>query len=135
MIALTIDERGQAHRQWKTEVATRLIEDLTGNWGMRVSDIIVDCLTFPVATGRETRRDALERSRPSPRSSAATRRADHAGVSNVSFGLNPAARAVLNSVFLDGTCGPGPIRRSCVADHADRSDRRGAADRARPDLP
>ncbi len=104
VIALTIDERGQARTaEWKTEVAARLIEDLTGNWGMRTSDIIVDCLTFPIATGQEeTRRDALEtieairavkRRYPDVQTTL--------GVSNVSFGLNPAARAVLNSVFLD----------------------------------
>jgi 5-methyltetrahydrofolate--homocysteine methyltransferase len=104
VIALTIDERGQARTaEWKTAVATRLIEDLTGNWGMRTSDIIVDCLTFPIATGQEeTRRDALEtieairevkRRYPDVQTTL--------GVSNVSFGLNPAARAVLNSVFLD----------------------------------
>ena len=104
VIALTIDERGQARTaEWKTDVAARLIEDLTGNWGMRTSDIIVDCLTFPIATGQEeTRRDALEtieairsvkRRYPDVQTTL--------GVSNVSFGLNPAARAVLNSVFLD----------------------------------
>jgi 5-methyltetrahydrofolate--homocysteine methyltransferase len=103
VIALTIDERGQARTaEWKLAVATRLIEDLTGNWGMRVGDIIVDCLTFPVSTGQEeTRRDALE-------TISAIRELKHRypevqttlGVSNVSFGLNPAARAVLNSVFL-----------------------------------
>ena len=104
VIALTIDERGQARTaEWKTQVATRLIEDLTGNWGMRVSDIIVDCLTFPIATGQEeTRRDALE----TIEAIAAVKRRypdvqTTLGVSNVSFGLNPAARAVLNSVFLD----------------------------------
>src|ERR1035438_6847836 len=44
VIALTIDEQGQARTaEWKLAVATRLIEDLTGNWGMRTSDIIVDC--------------------------------------------------------------------------------------------
>ncbi len=104
VIALTIDERGQARTaEWKADVAARLIEDLTGNWGMRVSDIIMDCLTFPIATGQEeTRRDALEtieairavkRRYPDVQTTL--------GVSNVSFGLNPAARAVLNSVFLD----------------------------------
>jgi 5-methyltetrahydrofolate--homocysteine methyltransferase len=104
VIAMTIDERGQARTaQWKTEVATRLIEDLTGNWGMRTSDIIVDCLTFPISTGQEeTRRDALETIEAI---SAVKRRYPDVqttlGVSNVSFGLNPAARAVLNSVFLD----------------------------------
>jgi 5-methyltetrahydrofolate--homocysteine methyltransferase len=104
VIALTIDEQGQARTaDWKLAVATRLIEDLTGNWGMRVSDVIVDCLTFPIATGQEeTRRDALEtieairavkQRYPDVQTTL--------GVSNVSFGLNPAARAVLNSVFLD----------------------------------
>ena len=103
VIALTIDEQGQARTaQWKVAVAERLIADLTGNWGMRVEDIIVDCLTFPIATGQEeTRRDAIEtieaiaelkRRYPAVQTTL--------GVSNVSFGLKPAARAVLNSVFL-----------------------------------
>jgi 5-methyltetrahydrofolate--homocysteine methyltransferase len=103
VIALTIDERGQARtREWKVAVAERLIADLTGNWGMQVEDIIVDCLTFPIATGQEeTRRDAIEtieaiaelkRRYPAVQTTL--------GVSNVSFGLKPAARAVLNSVFL-----------------------------------
>src|SRR5215472_5508752 len=104
VVALTIDEQGQARTaEWKVAVASRLIDDLTGNWGMRQSDIIVDCLTFPIATGQEeTRRDAIEtieairevkRRYPDVQTTL--------GVSNVSFGLNPAARAVLNSVFLD----------------------------------
>src|SRR6202167_3316204 len=39
VIALTIDEQGQARTaDWKLAVATRLIQDLTGNWGMRISD-------------------------------------------------------------------------------------------------
>jgi 5-methyltetrahydrofolate--homocysteine methyltransferase len=104
VVALTIDEQGQARTaEWKLAVATRLIEDLTQNWGMRTSDIIVDCLTFPIATGQEeTRRDAIE-------TIEAIRQVKQRypdvqttlGVSNVSFGLNPAARSVLNSVFLD----------------------------------
>ncbi|MFT4110337.1 methionine synthase [Propionicimonas sp.] len=103
VVALTIDEEGQARTaEWKVRVAERLIADLTGTWGMDVEDIIVDCLTFPIATGQEeTRRDALE-------TIEAIRRVTTAhpgihttlGVSNVSFGLNPAARQVLNSVFL-----------------------------------
>src|SRR6201994_1964275 len=103
VIALTIDEDGQARTaDWKLSVASRLIEDLTGNWGMRLPDIIVDCLTFPIATGQEeTRRDGIEtieaiaelkRRYPEVQTTL--------GVSNVSFGLKPAARAVLNSVFL-----------------------------------
>jgi len=104
VVALTIDEQGQARTaEWKLAVATRLIEDLTANWGMRTSDIIVDCLTFPIATGQEeTRRDAIE-------TIEAIRQVKQRypevqttlGVSNVSFGLNAAARSVLNSVFLD----------------------------------
>ncbi len=103
VVALTIDERGQARTApWKLEVAERLIRDLTGRWGMRACDIIVDCLTFPIATGQEeTRRDALE----TIEAIAALKRRypqvqTTLGVSNVSFGLKPAARAVLNSVFL-----------------------------------
>ena len=117
VIALTIDEQGQARTAgWKLAVATRLIEDLTGNWGMRLSDIIVDCLTFPVATGQEeTRRDAIE-------TIEAIRQLKQRypevqttlGVSNVSFGLNPAARAVLNSVFLDECVRAGWTPRSCT---------------------
>ena len=51
---------------------TRLIDDLTGDWGMRVEDIIVDCLTFPIATGQEeTRRDGDRDDRGDPRGQAA----------------------------------------------------------------
>src|SRR6476469_2841950 len=62
VVALTIDEQGQARtRDHKVEIAERLIADLTGRWGMSESDIVVDCLTFPIATGQEeTRRDGIE---------------------------------------------------------------------------
>ncbi|MEU7880409.1 methionine synthase [Microbispora bryophytorum] len=104
VVALTIDEEGQARTaEGKVRIATRLIEDLVNTWGMRVEDIIVDCLTFPIATGQEeTRRDGIEtieairelkRRYPGVQTTL--------GVSNVSFGLNPAARMVLNSVFLN----------------------------------
>ena len=53
VVALTIDEEGQARTaEWKLRVADRLIADLTGRWGLSVGDIIVDCLTFPIATGQ-----------------------------------------------------------------------------------
>ncbi len=103
VVALTIDEEGQARTaEWKLRVAERLIKDLTENWGMAVGDIMIDTLTFPIATGQEeTRRDGLEtinaiktlkEKYPEVQTTL--------GVSNVSFGLNPAARVVLNSVFL-----------------------------------
>ncbi|MEU7163577.1 methionine synthase [Streptomyces morookaense] len=104
LIALTIDENGQARTpEHKVAVAERLIADLTGNWGVRESDIIVDCLTFTIATGQEeSRKDGiatieaireLKRRHPDVQTTL--------GLSNISFGLNPAARMVLNSVFLN----------------------------------
>ncbi|PRY38173.1 methionine synthase [Umezawaea tangerina] len=103
VVALCIDEEGQARTaEWKVRVAKRIITDLTTNWGMRTSDIIVDCLTFPISTGQEeVRKDGVEtieairelkRLYPDVQTTL--------GLSNVSFGLNPAARQVLNSVFL-----------------------------------
>ena len=103
VVALTIDEEGQARdAEWKLRVARRLITDLRDNWGMNVGDILIDCLTFPIATGQEeTRKDGIETINairqlkvefPDVQTTL--------GVSNVSFGLNPAARVVLNSVFL-----------------------------------
>src|SRR4051794_9969883 len=103
VVALTIDEQGQARTvDHKVAVASRLIDTLTQRWGMRVEDILVDCLTFPIATGQEeTRGDGLatieairEVKRRYPQVQTTL------GVSNVSFGLNAAARIVLNSVFL-----------------------------------
>ncbi|HEX5566178.1 MAG TPA: vitamin B12 dependent-methionine synthase activation domain-containing protein, partial [Streptomyces sp.] len=104
LIALTIDESGQARTvEHKVAVAERLIADLTGNWGIREEDILIDCLTFTICTGtEESRRDGIatieaigELKRRHPRVQTTL------GLSNISFGLNPAARMVLNSVFLD----------------------------------
>ncbi|MFF9849511.1 vitamin B12 dependent-methionine synthase activation domain-containing protein, partial [Streptomyces litmocidini] len=79
------------------------IEDLTGNWGIQESDILIDTLTFTICTGQEeSRKDGiatieaireLKRRHPDVQTTL--------GLSNISFGLNPAARIVLNSVFLD----------------------------------
>jgi 5-methyltetrahydrofolate--homocysteine methyltransferase len=103
VIALTIDEEGQARTaEGKVRIASRLVDTLVDEWGMRVTDIIVDALTFPIATGQEeTRRDAIE-TIEAIRQITTKYPGIHTtlGVSNVSFGLNPAARVVLNSVFL-----------------------------------
>jgi 5-methyltetrahydrofolate--homocysteine methyltransferase len=103
VVALCIDEEGQARTaEWKVRIADRLIRDLTTNHGMHVEDIVVDTLTFPITTGQEeVRRDALEtieaiRELKRRHSGVQTT----LGISNVSFGLNAAARQVLNSVFL-----------------------------------
>ncbi|MFE9991720.1 methionine synthase [Streptomyces sp. NPDC005381] len=104
LIALTIDEEGQARTvETKVAIAERLIEDLTGNWGIHESDILIDTLTFTICTGQEeSRKDGiatieaireLKRRRPDVQTTL--------GLSNISFGLNPAARILLNSVFLD----------------------------------
>ena len=104
LMALTIDETGQARTpEHKVAVAERLIADLTGNWGVAEHDIIIDCLTFTICTGQEeSRKDGVntieairELKRRHPRVQTTL------GLSNISFGLNPAARLVLNSVFLD----------------------------------
>ncbi len=103
VIALTIDEEGQARTTAdKVRIASRLVDTLVDEWGMRVDDIIVDALTFPIATGQEeTRRDAIE-TIEAIRQINSKYPGIHTtlGVSNVSFGLNPASRAVLNSVFI-----------------------------------
>ncbi|OEV03265.1 methionine synthase [Streptomyces oceani] len=104
LIGLTIDEDGQARTaEHKVAIAERLIEDLGTNWGIRESDLLIDCLTFTICTGQEeSRKDGvatieaireLKRRHPDVQTTL--------GLSNISFGLNPAARVVLNSVFLD----------------------------------
>ena len=106
VVALTIDEdpveamAKTADR--KVEIASRLHDLLTSKYGVPEEDILFDCLTFPVTTGMEAdRRLALETlegiagiRKRFPRCGVLL------GLSNVSFGLAPAARAVLNSVFL-----------------------------------
>ncbi|MCX5612877.1 methionine synthase [Streptomyces sp. NBC_00047] len=104
LIALTIDEEGQARTvEHKVAIAERLIGDLTGNWGIHESDILIDTLTFTICTGQEESRGdgiatieairELKRRHPDVQTTL--------GLSNISFGLNPAARVLLNSVFLD----------------------------------
>ncbi|WP_326558624.1 methionine synthase [Micromonospora sp. NBC_01796] len=103
VVALTIDEEGQARTaEWKVRVASRLIDDLTGRWGLSLGDIMVDTLTFPIATGQEeTRRDGIETINAIREIAQRYPGVNFTlGLSNVSFGLNPAARQVLNSVFL-----------------------------------
>jgi 5-methyltetrahydrofolate--homocysteine methyltransferase len=104
VICLLIDERGQARDvEWKMQIAHRLHKIATERYGLSASDLIFDPLTFPLTTGdADLRRDGIE-------SIEGMRRIKQEipgaltvmGLSNVSFGINPAARQVLNSVFLD----------------------------------
>lgn len=104
VIALTIDEEGQARTAAKkVEIAERLIDTLRDRYGIPEQDVLVDCLTFTLGTGQEeSRRDGIEtieairelkRRHPAVQTTL--------GLSNISFGLSPAARVALNSVFLN----------------------------------
>ncbi|MCL1838054.1 MAG: methionine synthase [Propionibacteriaceae bacterium] len=104
VVVLTIDEAGMARTEaGKVQVASRAIAELQTSWKLGLADILVDCLTFPISSGQaETRRDGLE-------TIAAIAALNQKfpgvnttlGISNISFGLNPAARKVLNSLFLN----------------------------------
>lgn len=102
VVALTIDELGMAKTvEKKVEIAHRLIA-MTREYGLPDHDLFLDCLTFTLGSGDEEFRtsamatlDAItevKRLYPSVNTIL--------GLSNVSFGLRPAARQVLNSVFL-----------------------------------
>jgi len=104
VIALTIDEGGMAKEaDHKLEIARRLYDFTVNRHGLPPSDLLFDPLTFTVCTGNEDDRklgfnslDAIEKiAREMPESQIIL------GLSNISFGLNPPARHVLNSVFLD----------------------------------
>jgi 5-methyltetrahydrofolate--homocysteine methyltransferase len=103
VICLTIDEEGQARTaDWKLRVARRLYDLATQKYGIDPGDLIFDPLTFPLSTGDDDlRRDAMETIEAIRRIKVELPGASTIlGLSNVSFGLKPAARHVLNSVFL-----------------------------------
>ena len=103
VICLLIDERGQARDvEWKMEVAHRLAAIATERYGLANSDLIFDPLTFPLGTGDEDlRKDAMHTLEAIRRIKTEIPGAyTTLGLSNVSFGLNPATRQVLNSVML-----------------------------------
>ena len=104
VVALTIDETGMAKEaDRKVAIAKRLHDFACGRFGLEPSDLLIDPLTFTIATGNEDDRklgawtlDGIARIREAlPEVQIVL------GLSNISFGLNPAARHVLNSVFLD----------------------------------
>nr|WP_294566248.1 methionine synthase [uncultured Rhodopila sp.] len=104
VIALTIDEVGMAKTvEDKLRVARRLVDFACNQHGLPQSDLLIDPLTFTVATGNEDDRKLAQWTLEG----IAAIRAEFPeiqiilGLSSVSFGLNPAARAVLNSVFLE----------------------------------
>jgi 5-methyltetrahydrofolate--homocysteine methyltransferase len=103
VICLTIDEQGQARtRQNKLEIATRIRDLAVGRYGIEPEDLFFDCLALTLGTGQEESfGDAVEtiegirlvkQHLPGVRTVL--------GLSNVSFGLSPALRHLVNSVFL-----------------------------------
>jgi 5-methyltetrahydrofolate--homocysteine methyltransferase len=103
LVALLIDEEGQARDvDWKLRIAHRIHDLAVAKHGLASEDLVFDALTFPLGSGQEDLRgdaiatlEAIRRIKaelPGVRTIL--------GVSNVSFGLAPAARQVLNSVFL-----------------------------------
>ncbi|KDE19881.1 methionine synthase [Acetobacter aceti 1023] len=104
VVALTIDEEGMARKpEDKLRIASRLVEFACEKYGLPQSDLMIDPLTFTIATGAEDDRklgqwtlEGIKMIRDAfPDIQIVL------GLSNISFGLNPAARAVLNSVYLD----------------------------------
>src|SRR5687767_13049223 len=103
VIALTIDEIGMAKtRERKLEVARKIYDIVVGEYGLAPEDLIYDALTFTLATGDaewiDSAKETIEGIRLIKRELPGV--FTSLGVSNVSFGLDPAARHVLNSVFL-----------------------------------
>ncbi len=104
VIALTIDEVGMAKTaEDKLRIARRLVDFACKQHGLPQSDLMIDPLTFTIATGNEDDRKlglwTLEGIRMIREEFPDIQII--LGLSNISFGLNPAARHVLNSVFLD----------------------------------
>src|SRR3954454_3720829 len=103
VICLLIDEQGQARDvEWKLRVAHRIHDLAVNRYGLSPSDLIFDALTFPLSTGdQDLRHDGMATLEGIRRIKAELPGVFTVlGVSNVSFGLKPAARHVLNSVFL-----------------------------------
>jgi 5-methyltetrahydrofolate--homocysteine methyltransferase len=103
VVCTCIDEEGQARTaDWKVRSATAIHDIAVERYGLRPQDLLFDPLALPLSTGmEESRRDGIETIEGIRRIKAELPGVYTVlGLSNVSFGLNPAARQVLNSVFL-----------------------------------
>jgi 5-methyltetrahydrofolate--homocysteine methyltransferase len=103
LVCTCIDTEGQARTaDWKVRAATAIHDIATQRYGLRPSDLLFDALALPLSTGmEESRKDGIETIEGIRRIKAELPGVyTILGLSNVSFGLNPAARQVLNSVFL-----------------------------------
>ena len=103
VVATCIDEEGQARTaEWKVRAAKAITELAVTRYGLDAHDIFIDPLALPLSTGMvDSRRDGIETLEAIKRIKAELPGVRTIlGLSNISFGLNPAARQVLNSVFL-----------------------------------
>jgi 5-methyltetrahydrofolate--homocysteine methyltransferase len=103
VVATCIDEEGQARTaDWKVRAAKAITDLAVERYGLSASDIFIDPLALPLSTGMvESRRDGIETIEAIKRIKAELPGARTIlGLSNISFGLNPAARQALNSVYL-----------------------------------
>jgi 5-methyltetrahydrofolate--homocysteine methyltransferase len=103
VVCTCIDEEGQARTaDWKLRAARAIHDVAVGRYGLEPEDLLFDPLALPLSTGmEESRRDGIETIEGIRRIKAELPGVHTVlGLSNVSFGLNPAARQVLNSVFL-----------------------------------
>jgi 5-methyltetrahydrofolate--homocysteine methyltransferase len=103
VVCLLIDEEGQARDvERKMQIARRIFELATARYGLEPCDLFFDALTFPLSTGDDELRGDAVATLEAVRRIKAELPGVHTvlGVSNVSFGLKPAARHALNSVFL-----------------------------------
>jgi 5-methyltetrahydrofolate--homocysteine methyltransferase len=103
VVATCIDEEGQARTaEWKVRAAKAITELAVSRYGLDPHDIFIDTLALPLSTGMvESRRDGIETLEAIRRIKVELPEVRTIlGLSNISFGLNPAARQVLNSVFL-----------------------------------
>jgi len=110
VIALTIDEAGMAHEvAKKLAIAKRIYDIAVHQCGLRPQDLIFDTLTFTLGSGDESLKNAgkntiegirvIKRELPEVYTLL--------GISNISFGLHPGSREILNSVFLNEAIAAG----------------------------
>ncbi|MDA0989610.1 MAG: dihydropteroate synthase [Verrucomicrobia bacterium] len=110
VVALTINEKGMAMTaDDKVKTARDIYDIAVGEFGLRPQDLMFDALTFTIGAGDETLRDAAVQTIDAIRRIKADLPGVMTilGVSNISFGLAPHSRRVLNSVFLHEACEAG----------------------------
>lgn len=103
VVGLTIDERGMARRaDEKLRIAARLVELAVDRTGIHPGDLIIDPLTFTLGSGDADLRDSAKETLTGIRRIKAEypQIGISLGLSNISFGLSPYARQIINSVFL-----------------------------------